>query len=294
MRDRLLSDVIVPYENKKAQHDTLDWNDIALEAAKVKSPGYDVVVVDETQDFSANQVRAVLAHLRADHTTTFIIDAVQRIYPQAFRWVEIGLGIRPNMVFTLKNNHRNTVEIAQFAASIARGLPDEEDGVLPNVRSTRRHGPFPVVVAGTYRAQLNYMLDRVQPSIEREESVAILHPLGGGWFNFTRDKLHERGVLFCELTRESEWPVGPEQVALSTMHSAKGLEFDHVLLPGLNQDVTPHGKDEEHGTLDSLRRLVAMSIGRARKSVVVGYKPGDESTLVGLLDPATYVLVELD
>ena len=294
MRAKLLSDVIVPYEEKKAQHRSLDWNDVALEAANVESRAYDVVVVDETQDFSANQIRAVLAHLSEDHTTTFIIDAVQRIYPQAFRWVEVGIHIRPDLVYTLNHNHRNTVEIAQFAASIARGLPDEEDGVLPNVRSTSRHGPSVVVAAGTYRAQLNYMLDRVQPSIANGESVAILHALGGGWFNFTRDMLHERRILFCELTRESEWPVGPEQVALSTMHSAKGLEFDHVLLPGLNQEVTPHGEDEGHGTLDSLRRLVAMSIGRARKSVMVGYKRGDESTLVGLMDPATYELVELD
>ena len=78
------------------------------------------------------------------------------------------------------------------------------------------------------------------------------------------------------------------------MHSTKGLEFDHVLLPGLNQEVTPHGAEEGHGTLDSLRRLLAMSIGRARKSVSVGYKPGEQSTLIGLMDAATYVLVTVD
>ena len=34
--------------------------------------------------------------------------------------------------------------------------------------------------------------------------------------------------------------------------------------------------------------MLAMAVGRARKSVMVGYKPGEESTLVGLLDPSTY------
>jgi superfamily I DNA/RNA helicase len=77
-------------------------------------------------------------------------------------------------------------------------------------------------------------------------------------------------------------------MGLSTIHSAKGLEFDHVLLPGLNQQVTPHGEGEGDATLDRLRRLLAMGVGRARTSVMVGYKPGEESTLVGLLDPATY------
>ena len=293
-RTKLLTDVIEPYENRKAQLGMVDWNDIALETVNVESSGYDVVVVDETQDFSANQVRAVISHLREDHTTTFIIDAVQRIYPQAFRWVDIGLTIRPNMVFTLKGNHRNTVEIAQFAASIARGLPDDEDGVLPSVLADGRHGPPPVVVAGTYRNQLRHMLDRVEALTKKGESVAILQPRGRGWFNFARAKLHERNIPFCELTRETDWPDGPEQVALSTMHSAKGLEFDHVLLPGLNQKVTPHGEEEGHGTLDSLRRLVAMSIGRARKTVSVGYKPGEQSTLIGLMDPVTYKMEEVN
>jgi len=40
-----------------------------------------------------------------------------------------------------------------------------------------------------------------------------------------------------------------------------------------------------------LRRLVAMAVGRARKTVSVGYKPGEQSTVIDLLDPDTYTLV---
>ena len=50
-------------------------------------------------------------------------------------------------------------------------------------------------------------------------------------------------------------------MALSTVHSAKGLEFDHVLMPGLSDEVTPHGNEDGDGTLDSLRRLIAMELG---------------------------------
>ena len=293
-RGKLLSEVIVPYTREKYRRGVVDWNDVALEAATVTSPGYDVVIVDEVQDLSANQLRAVLAHLKKDHTTTFIMDAVQRIYPQAFRWIDIGLNIRPEMVFTLNENHRNTMEIAQLAASVVQGLPQEEDGVLPNSRGSQRHGPPPELVEGTYRSQLNYMLDRIQPFLEAGDTIAILHPLGGGWFDFTRAQLRERSISYCELTREADWPPGPEQVALCTMHSAKGLEFDHVLLPGLNQEVTPHGYEEGHGTLDSLRRLVAMSIGRARKTASLGCKPAKRSSLIDLMDPDTYNLIRVD
>lgn len=292
MRVRLLADVMEPYEADKSKGGDVDWNDIALKTAAVPGEGYDVVVVDESQDLSANQIRAVLAHLREDHVTTFIIDAVQRIYPQSFQWRELGIEMRPQMVFALTRNHRNTKQIARFASSLVQGLPAEEDGVLPDVEACERTGPRPQVVAGIYSAQLNYMLDHIQPSLVAGETVAMLQPKGGGWFDYARQTLRQRNIGYCELTRNRDWPTGPELVALATIHSAKGLEFDHVLLPGLNQEVTPHGEEDGDGTLDSLRRLVAMGIGRARHTVTVGYKPGAQSTLIDLIDPATYDLLE--
>jgi superfamily I DNA/RNA helicase len=69
------------------------------------------------------------------------------------------------------------------------------------------------------------------------------------------------------------------------------LEFDHVVLPGLNQQVTPHGREEGDVNLDALRRLIAMGLGRARTSVHIGFKPSDPSTILGMFKPDTYQLV---
>lgn len=293
-REGLLNNVIRRYEEEKSRIDRVDWNDIAVEASGATKQGYDVVVVDETQDFSANQVRAIISHLKKDHTTTFIIDTTQRIYPQAFLWREVGIEFRPNMVYTLGSNYRNTAEIARFAASLMENLPKEEDGMLPDPSASQRNGPLPRVIAGRYSLQINYMLKYVQNFLDSGDTVAILHPKGGGWFDYTREVLWNRDIAFCELTRQQDWPEGPEQVALSTIYSAKGLEFDHVLLPGLNQKTTPHGQEDGDGKLESLQRLVAMGIGRAKKTVSVGYKPGEQSTIIDLLDPATYELVEVN
>lgn len=293
MRERLLMDVIAPYEARKQEKGLVDWNDLSLAAAAMPSERYDIVVADETQDFSANQIRAIRAHLNNNHATTFIMDAAQRIYPQVFAWRETGVDMRPQMVRTLGRNYRNTAEIARLAASLVRGLPMEEDGVLPDPAACQPSGQMPELVAGTYGNQLNHMLDRACQFLPNDETIAILQPRGGKYFDFARQELRRRRIPYCELTRSREWPTGPEQVALSTIHSAKGLEFDHVLMPGLSQIVTPHGDEDGDGTLDSLRRLVAMGIGRARRTVMLGYKRGEESTLIGLLDPATYDLVEV-
>jgi len=293
MRIKLINKVIKPYENMKLEHGYIDWNDLAIEASTAPCVGYDIVIVDECQDFSGNQIRTICHHLDSNHVTTFIIDAVQRIYPQSFVWREVGINMRPNMVFSLSSNHRNTVEIARFASLLVSGLPKEEDGALPNAEACKESGPRPKIIVGIYSQQLDYMLNHIQPFLDLGETVAILKPRGASWFDFARKTLRQRGIAYCELTRTSEWPEGPEQVALLTIHSAKGLEFDHVLLPGLSRQVTPHGDEDGDGTLESLRRLLAMGIGRARRTVMLGYKQGEQSTLIDWFDPSTYDLIEL-
>ena len=287
--------MIPAYEAIKKTRGMIDWNDLALLAAR-EEPGllYDIVIVDEAQDFSANQVRAVLAHLQPTHSTTFVLDAVQRIYPRFFNWTEVGITARPEIIHTLRTNYRNTAQIAAFARPLVDGLPLDDDGTLPDFSACTFTGPIPEVVVGKYSDQLRYMLRRVEElgNID-DESIAILQPRGGGWFDFARQILTDSGLPFCELTRRNEWPSGPEVVALCTIHSAKGLEFDHVLIPGLSQRVTPHGPEAGDADLDRLRRMLAMAVGRARKSVFVGYKSGEESSLVSLLDPSTFAMVEV-
>ena len=293
-REKLVQEVIPAYMEAKRARGEIDWSDLAVLAADAEPDLlYDVVIVDEAQDFSANQVRTILHHLEDSHNTTFVLDAVQRIYPQFFKWSEVGITARPEIIYRLKENYRNTAAIAAFAHPLVEGLPLEDDGTLPDFSACRRRGTEPIIVVGRYSEQLKIMLDQLERSADLDhESSVLLQPRGGSWFDEARRTLRLRGIPYCELTRENEWPTGPEQIALCTIHSAKGLEFDHVLLPGLSQQVTPHGPDAGDADLERLRRMLAMAIGRARKSVMVGYKPGEESSLIGLLDPATYKLIK--
>jgi superfamily I DNA/RNA helicase len=289
LRRTILTDVILPYLSEKRRRGLLDWNDLATEAAGIDDlPPYDIVVIDEAQDFSANQVRAILAHLSPHHSLTFVMDAMQRIYPRYFAWKEVGIDSFSGR-HTLKQNYRNTKEIAAFARPLVEGLPPEDDGALPNLDACEHSGSLPIVISGSYSQQMQFLIEHIRGHVDlASESVAILQPRGGAWFDYARRILRYEGLEYTELTRASSWPAGTESVALSTIHSAKGLEFDHVYLPGLNQQVTPHGEEKGDASLDALRRLVAMGVARARKSVVVGFKPGEESTIISLLDPATY------
>jgi superfamily I DNA/RNA helicase len=292
LRRWLLDEVVIPYTAEKKTLGVMDWNDVAVAAGEVKDvPPWDVVIVDEAQDFSANQVRTVLRHLADPSSVTFVMDAMQRIYPRFFTWAEAGVPRFTN-IYPLTRNYRNTRQITAFARPLVEGLPLEDDGTLPNLEACTKDGPLPVVIAGKYSAQIDYMLARLIATVDfGNESVIFLQPMGGGWFDYLRSRLRTAGLPYTELTRASVWPTGPEAIALSTLHSSKGLEFDHVVIPGFNAQVTPHGAGEGDAQFDALRRLLAMGVARARTSVMVGFKPDDPSDVLGLLKPGTYELV---
>lgn len=295
LRRRLLDEVILPYQAQLSHRKVLDWNLLAVSMARDVDPiGYEIVIVDETQDFSANQLRAIRHHLAIDHTVTFVIDTVQRIYARGFTWSEVGFEVRPERYHRLTTNHRNTAQIASFAAGILDGVNVDGDGALPNLAKAESVGPPPTVIRGRYSQQLSAVLRFIQDHVDlKHESVAFLKPKGGGWFEETRKILEAAGIGFVDITRESEWPEGPENVALCTFHSAKGLEFDYVFILGLSTETTPHGEEDQDDQLWVLRRLLAVAVARARKRVVIGYKPGEQSELVRFFVPGTFEEVDL-
>lgn len=109
LRRRILDEVIYPYKSKLDEKGWLDWNSLSIKMRQeVPTLGYDIIVVDESQDFSANEIRAIHYHLADDHAVTFVIDTAQRIYAREFTWAEAGIDVTGNRSHRLRENHRNT------------------------------------------------------------------------------------------------------------------------------------------------------------------------------------------
>lgn len=63
-----------------------------------------------------------------------------------------------------------------------------------------------------------------------------------------------------------------ESVKLMTMHNAKGLEFEHVFIVGLEDGLIPHSLSIfDAGNIEEERRLLYVAITRAKKSLTLSY-----------------------
>jgi superfamily I DNA/RNA helicase len=239
LREAILEQVIRPYTDWKIANGLHDWNDLAVLLTQTKvNPRYQIIIADETQDFSANQVRAINNQLATDHSLTFVLDSAQRIYARGFTWQEAGVIVRPENIKRLNRNYRNTVEIARFARSLVDGVPIDDDGTIPDFNACRRHGPIPIVVRGRYSAQVGFVLDVIRERIDLDrESVAFLHPLAGGWFDYLRGELRSANLPFVELTRESDYVINPSRIlSIVRVREEQVLQLAFIgqALPGLN------------------------------------------------------------
>ena len=78
------------------------------------------------------------------------------------------------------------------------------------------------------------------------------------------------GAQMENLRREQQ-EKEPDGVSLMTMHGAKGLEFDAVFIPTVNEGVSPYRKAVQSGEIEEERRMLYVAMTRAREHLHISF-----------------------
>ena len=83
----------------------------------------------------------------------------------------------------------------------------------------------------------------------------------------TLDGFLQEQALFSEADRLT----GEGKVTLMTLHNAKGLEYEHVFVVGMEEGTFPHARSMDEQNLEEERRLAYVGITRAKKTLTLSY-----------------------
>ncbi|MEP5567109.1 MAG: DNA helicase Rep [Halioglobus sp.] len=83
------------------------------------------------------------------------------------------------------------------------------------------------------------------------------------------DEAISRLVLRDLMEQQEEEDSSPDNVQLMTMHASKGLEFPHVFIIGMEENLLPHRASVEDGNIEEERRLAYVGITRAQQTLAM-------------------------
>ena len=114
-----------------------------------------------------------------------------------------------------------------------------------------------------------YRKEDTDESLNRIENIqefrGSVHEFAAFGENPTLEAYLENVSLVTDLDRAED---RSGYVTMMTLHSAKGLEFDNVFIPGMEEGIFPSGRSlEEDNRLEEERRLMYVGITRARKKL---------------------------
>jgi mRNA-degrading endonuclease RelE of RelBE toxin-antitoxin system len=244
---------------------------------------YRSIVVDEAQDMGFQAFRLIRQMVPEGKNDLFIVgDAHQRIYRHKVVLGQCGINIR-GRGRKLKINYRTTDETRAWAVSLLKGIPiDDLDGGPDDQKGYKSllHGIYPVVKTfSNFQEEIDYIgeyLSQIRSEAGSLSGVCLVartNNLLGQYQN----ALHEKGVKVYPIRRSEAEDRTAAGVRLATMHRVKGLEFDYVIVAGVNDGIIPLDGIQSRSTDPTVtmeseineRALLYVSATRSKKEVLV-------------------------
>ena len=243
-----------------------------LHAAQARAGDYSAVVVDETQDFGQQALKLLRALIPPGPNDLFFVgDGHQRIYSRhRAAMSKCGIDIRGRSR-KLYLNYRTTDEIRRQAVALLEGreVDDLDDGHDETKRyKSLSRGPAPVVVqaegleAAAAQAIGFIKALRAEAADGQAPKICVIASSEKNREAMAKQLL-AAGLAGVTITAQSNHGDARDTVHFATMHRAKGLEFDAVVV------VAPQSYFGDVEQTVNQRKLMYVALTRAKRAAML-------------------------
>jgi len=237
----------------------------AIDSGKLPTPVFDYVLLDEAQDMDVGAIEILK---RVARHITVCMDGKQQLYD--------GRMSEPEALTHLGLARQNTALLAAFRCNpmvtelAAQFIPDEtrrqEFMRQASNHDMARSRPL-FYVADSFSDEMAHLVEMVRLRLSYGDSIAVLFPQQRQVFGFAKG-FAEAGIDVEAQRRDAPINFANPLPKLMTYHQAKGLTFDSVFLPRLDQSSFPGPMHERIG------HLCFVGVSRAVKWVYLSGRNG--------------------
>jgi superfamily I DNA/RNA helicase len=189
------------------------------------------IIIDEAQDLSNNKINNYIPH--ATWGLSYCADNNQILYKTHCTQEKEFLRMFPgNVPCPLDENFRNTYEIIFFTKELFSNFLIQENTLdLLKLRGKTGRKPHLFITKNNAQKQINIIIDIIKQFYSPTHNIAILVPLRkhvDNYFNILSPKLRN---IVCSKYYNGLTNCSIENIHITTFKSAKGLEFDTVIIP---------------------------------------------------------------
>jgi superfamily I DNA/RNA helicase len=240
---------------------------------------FDHVFVDEVQDFDKSWL-SVLAPIPRI-SLTMAGDIAQKIYKRNFTWKSVGIKIQAHRSVPLRGSFRTTKQIMRVGSIIIQNCQMQSDEEYVNPVMPIKQGPLinrliRKGIKNAYDEGYKYVAHKFKRI--RTSTVAVALPFSRQVYP-AQKQLSSLG-LKAKTAKGGSLGAFSSGIVVTNYHQLKGLEFDHVVLFGLDDQTFP-GRyldkilaDDIQDEENVLRKLVYVAMTRAKETLtIVGGNP---------------------
>ena len=114
----------------------------------------------------------------------------------------------------------------------------------------------------------SYLKKKSRSYVEYEDKKKMAQTIQEVFASYQRTKPLDEFILQCQ-EKENKSPIAEQRkgIHVMTMHASKGLEFQHVYLPDLNEGIIPPKGVVDAKQIEEERRLLYVAVTRAREKL---------------------------